>query len=700
MGRGPIRTLVVAVVLGAAAPGAASADVTLTSLTDPATAEASARAIVRIEHGSASRILQRSFALGGFDVSSMPPAGTDALGMLLGAIDAAEELRAHAVAGLSARERALVLEPWKQVGRSAPFGGRLELDPRVLDIAARVDLSLFARAALTIVTAVEQTAPALGVLPSEKLAPAGCPGVGGDAIYESEDCSIIVAAQTSNTYGLAADPMLLIDLGGNDVYNGDSAFAGGTVEVLIDVAGDDTYERTESFDEPIGPSEATTAQGGGALGVGVLADLAGNDTYRVSAGATAPEPGPSARGVGATGQGVGIAGAGVLLDGGGNDSYHLTSSSSGGPATTMGQASGVGAAALIDLGTEDDSWQMTAVSTVHEGSEDDGVRPFWIGSATSVGQGAAVLGGAVAIDVAGDDAFGVAAQGADAYTYSHGASIGGIGVLIDGSGSDSMNAEARGNALTGFETDDPGVCWNVELSVETEGASAIGQGAATLGAGFLIDGGGDDERSLHATNTAEGFATVESARVCDGQARNEALVYADAGPGTAAGQGWAEAAGAAALLDLGGADRYQLRAESIAIAAVTISSPGPDHATAETVASPATSRGHGSVSVGASLLLDALGNDSYESDTRTITTETETIDGVTTAISSTVAGDERIQGYSLGRSPAWFVDLDGDDSYSSFAGATQAADNRCWSNGPSSDGRGRDLSLAVPTGCP
>src|SRR5919108_642868 len=123
MGRGPIRTLVVAVVLGAAAPGAASADVTLTSLTDPATAEASARAIV--------------------------------------------------------------LEPWKQVGRSAPFGGRLELDPRVLDIAARVDLSLFARAALTIVTAVEQTAPALGVLPSEKLAPAGCPGVGGDAIYES-----------------------------------------------------------------------------------------------------------------------------------------------------------------------------------------------------------------------------------------------------------------------------------------------------------------------------------------------------------------------------------------------------------------------------------------------------------------------------------------------------------------------------------
>ena len=83
---------------------------------------------------------------------------------------------------------------------------------------------------------------------------------------------IALGGTGTNRYSAEAYAVL-IDLGGNDVYEGS---VGATVSpsqpiaVAIDLAGDDVYRCTR---------EGAIAQGAGVFGAGVLLDLAGNDTY-------------------------------------------------------------------------------------------------------------------------------------------------------------------------------------------------------------------------------------------------------------------------------------------------------------------------------------------------------------------------------------------------------------------------------------
>jgi len=135
---------------------------------------------------------------------------------------------------------------------------------------------------------------------------------GGDDSYELD-------------YDSTCPSHVILDLGGNDVYRGesDAALAGGWwgTQILYDVDGDDIYS-ARSLDLGAGMfgcgvlidgggndvyTGDTFVEGAGTFGVGVLIDSTGNDTYNGALFA----------------QGFGfIRGAGVVLDGTGNDHYN------------------------------------------------------------------------------------------------------------------------------------------------------------------------------------------------------------------------------------------------------------------------------------------------------------------------------------------------------------------------------------------
>ena len=95
-----------------------------------------------------------------------------------------------------------------------------------------------------------------------------------------------------------ARPLVILDLGGNDTYQGSKpGIQGGAllgVSMLVDVEGDDVYQAKD------------IAQGSALAGAGILIDYAGDDTY------------VGLRRV----QGHALGGIGVIWDQEGNDRYH------------------------------------------------------------------------------------------------------------------------------------------------------------------------------------------------------------------------------------------------------------------------------------------------------------------------------------------------------------------------------------------
>ncbi|MCK5832367.1 HEAT repeat domain-containing protein [bacterium] len=101
-----------------------------------------------------------------------------------------------------------------------------------------------------------------------------------------------------NSTDIFEDAQIILDPGGDDIYNG--LHAAGRVGskpfgVVIDIAGNDFYDgRSEIFN-----------QASGVFGVGYLRDIEGDDTYRCTH----------------YGQGSGLFGAGILIDEAGDDNY-------------------------------------------------------------------------------------------------------------------------------------------------------------------------------------------------------------------------------------------------------------------------------------------------------------------------------------------------------------------------------------------
>lgn len=124
------------------------------------------------------------------------------------------------------------------------------------------------------------------------------PGVTGAVVYVQETSYglIVIGGSGPNTYELDNRFGLVIDLGGNDHYEGTIASSTDAEHgnaMVIDIEGNDTYAGT-----PMGLAT-------GRLGVGILIDESGDDMYQLDMGSG----------------GTGFGGLGILFDGKGNDTY-------------------------------------------------------------------------------------------------------------------------------------------------------------------------------------------------------------------------------------------------------------------------------------------------------------------------------------------------------------------------------------------
>lgn len=110
---------------------------------------------------------------------------------------------------------------------------------------------------------------------------------------------IIIGNSKDNIYDYK-DIALLVDFGGNDTYKGviGASSLEIPVSIAIDLSGNDSYTTEE---------HELSSQGAGILGIGILADLDGNDTYRAFSYS----------------QGIGFFGFGLLYDERGTDKYYL-----------------------------------------------------------------------------------------------------------------------------------------------------------------------------------------------------------------------------------------------------------------------------------------------------------------------------------------------------------------------------------------
>ncbi|HUR70198.1 MAG TPA: hypothetical protein VM370_13220 [Candidatus Thermoplasmatota archaeon] len=175
---------------------------------------------------------------------------------------------------------------------------------------------------------------------------------------------VILGDQTDDTYfptGTLKDPILLVDLGGDDTYY---TTAGGAcasnlfhscnmlaVSVLLDISGSDHY----TYD-----GAPNAVQGAGSVGgLGILADVQGDDVY--SSTMTRTTSGPFGGVLGYTdggAQGMSNAGVGILVDGLGNDVYRADVASTAGRSIwNFAQGwGGNGGLAISSDGSGDDWW--------------------------------------------------------------------------------------------------------------------------------------------------------------------------------------------------------------------------------------------------------------------------------------------------------------------------------------------------------
>ncbi len=304
---------------------------------------------------------------------------------------------------------------------------------------------------------------------------------------------VMVSLQQSNDTWSGNDFFLLVDGGGDDVYQGDIAVNADLfhpVAVALDLAGNDQYLPTKPYDPltngaPVDRGQGT-GQGAGWFGIAILDDAAGDDTYEseyyqaygtwgvgvlVDHGGTDTYKGYSRS------QGAADFGYGLLVDlGGGNDTYETLHNSQG-----FGGPRGIGW--LVDDAGDD---HYTALTTLipndqanapydQEGSNFSGAQGFgwglrvWDSNGNPVAYLSGGLGGL--FDFAGNDTYVCAVMcqawgyfygtglfydqsGNDAYTVWHKYGLGGAthqaaAVFIDAQGADHYEYASGGIATNG-----------------------------------------------------------------------------------------------------------------------------------------------------------------------------------------------------------------------------------------------------------
>ena len=415
---------------------------------------------------------------------------------------------------------------------------------------------------------------------------------------------------------LEREYQVVIDLGGNDTYTTDLAFASLSAELVVDVAGNDRYE----------PAQGYGGAYGSLGGVGIFFDGTGNDLYQWQS--TKAE---------VVGMGLGLlGGAGFMVDGAGDDVYSLSSEVTGGAggAGGMGEAVLGGVGVMVD-GAGNDSYSAKGIAhpTLGTAFDEEGNE---IGPATIPGRAAVSIGGigvfgaaGLLADSGGNDSFTASSRMTAApaawpdpyFTYNDIGSIqnfavvnglgdsalAGAGYLLEGAGPTMYRLEST---IESIPLHDP----SMYMSSFAQGESATGS------VGVLSDAGGDDTYSLDlsATSTVARTVTDACAEPCEVPSAT-----AVAPPVTGAGQGYGIAGAVGLLEDAAGNDTYRVRLNQSATAIVRDERTQPGAAVMSghaRTAGPSYAGQAAGVGLGAGALVDSQGNDKYET---TITASSE-----------------------------------------------------------------------------
>lgn len=567
-------------------------------------------------------------------------------GSLTDALVAAGDLVDHRAEALATQDAANL--PGLPAGLGAPIGRifaaieatralvRSEVGAGDASVAAGRDLY---PAGLAVTRAIDAALPALrsyaATLPVSGERVAGC-----DQLEQGPVC---IAGSGANT--ITGDRALVIDLGGDDTHNHSAggAWLGNPASVTIDLGGNDRYETVAPT-----PQGSFTVQGAGVIGVGVLVDAAGNDVYTATGADNASTP--YAHGAG------GGAGIGILADLGGNDAYTLTKNLTTGSANLGGQGFGdTGGAGLMLDQAGNDTYLVEAsscggchvdphafayaetggVAIGYDGGgtdtmalrstsaplapEDPGPPPAAV-EVNAWGFGFSLAGGA-AVHLSGDgptqrtvlgQAGSPQAFGIEVRVFGH-SDRGPLGAIVDRGGADVYRAEAISRYVRHVTVDDTCGCEGAYAEARSDQASVIGMGYGQLGGvGLLSDGGGNDRYLSSGFSYAEAVATdgrTQLSGPSDIGARAEAVnQYSN----FSIVQGAATSGGAGFLLDAAGDDVYESRAGSevraTASAALTEASVS---ATSDAAAGWSSAQGYGGTGYGE--LRDLGGADSYTS---------------------------------------------------------------------------------------
>ena len=471
--------------------------------------------------------------------------------------EAARELRI-AFAALSEEERAFVREhapvlleeeefdPDKPIDiREREADEEEELGDELLRIAGHVDYERIARAGRIVAQAVDAAIPRVRGWASEGIA-AGTPSLRGHEGLVSGDVlsvtstlvgAVIIGGPGATSYHREA--AVIIDLGGDDTYEGGAAGAIGDrrATIVIDAGGDDVYRAGHH------------SLGAGFMGVGILVDLSGDDSY--SAGSFS--------------LGSGLFGVGVLVDEDGNDTY------AGDTCTEGSGAFGIGI--HVDR-AGNDSYHAALFSQAFGFVEGFGLL------LDGTGNDVYFAGGKYTDEIRYFDHFLSLSQGFG-FGWRPDAS-GGVGMLVDGGGNDTYVSDIFGQGssywfavggLVDYSGNDQYVSYQyaqgaathitVAALVDFEGddnyvSKGVSQGCGhDLAIGILHDRGGDDNYTCHDLSQAAGNANGIGVLIDD--AGND--VYSVRDPSNTHGYGnlRRDYGSVGILIDAGGDDAYSGR---------------------------------------------------------------------------------------------------------------------------------------------
>lgn len=430
------------------------------------------------------------------DLDVLPAPLRAPVSRVLVALSAAESARRMALAGIPSELTPERLREQVRNGPSAPGDYRL--------VMGKVSMETLVSGGSGLVAAVAQLRHELG-----RLSPA--PPVVW--LRETPLGTILVDTTGADNRHRLVDPLLVVDVGGNDTYEFVSRANRNRISVLLDIGGDDTY-----FAEGEGADPSAAI-----LGIGILWDTAGNDTYRGGHFAHASsafgiallvdEGGDNRFEAIGHSQAHAVAGVALMITGEGNDRYAAQTAA-------QGSAGPGGVALLMDRGGDDRYW-LTATPLVRASAQLP-ERNASIGQGTGYGiRAGAAHGGPAAgglgmlLDLAGDDRYEgqVFAQGTG---YQQG-----IGMLVDFGGQDQFDVAWYGQA-----------------------ASAHG------GVGMLTKRGSGNDRYVVSHSMGIGAAHDVSVAVFRDEGGDDSYRVPDLGLGAAHDNGLA------VFLDLAGSDTY------------------------------------------------------------------------------------------------------------------------------------------------